>query len=159
MGAVRGGRLPRARYTGSTFWICEECFRRLDEQTGIYEPVALLPLELLTQKKEHCYSSRGVTSVLPRRAECHRTFLDAERYIWVGLGLFCFVFAFFHSSVGVINAWVSTRRAWHLDAASRSASRRLAAGVSGLLYYFHIYFLRSPVFPLRLDLIVCIMFI
>ena len=51
---------------------------------------------------------------------------------------------------------ISTRRAWHLDAASSSGSRRLAAGVSGLLYYFHIYFLRSPVVPLRLALIVCI---
>ena len=105
------------------------------------------------------FFSRCNPRFLPRRAECHRTFLDAERYLWVGLGLFCFVFAFFHSSVGVINAWVSTRRAWHLDAASRSASRRLAAGVSGLLYYFHIYFLRSPVVPLRLALIVCILFI
>ena len=54
---------------------------------------------------------------------------------------------------------ISTRRAWHLDAASSSGSRRLAAGVSGLLYYFHIYFLRSPVVPLRLALIVCILFI
>ena len=43
---------------------------------------------------------------------------------------------------------ISTRRAWHLDAASSSGSRRLAAGVSGLLYYFHIYFLRLLVFRL-----------
>ena len=61
-----------------------------------------------------------------------------------------------------------SRRVWHLDAASRlidlaspcgisrSGSRRLAAGVSGLLYYVHIYFIRSPVFPLFWALIVCI---
>ena len=41
-----------------------------------------------------------------------------------------------------------SRRAWDLDAASSSGSRRLAAGVSGLLYYFHIYFLRLLVFRL-----------
>ena len=60
------------------------------------------------------------------------------------------------------------RRVWHLDAASRlidlaspcgisrSGSRRLAAGVSGLPHYFHIYFIRSPVVPLFLAFIVCI---
>ena len=39
---------------------------------------------------------------------------------------------------------------------SRSGSGRLAAGVSVLLYYVHIYFIRSPVFPLFLAFIVCI---
>ena len=90
MGAVRGGRLPRARYTGSTFWICEECFRRLDEQTEIYEPVALLPLELLTQKKEHCYSSRGVTldSCPDGRSATERFWMRKGTFGW---GSVCFV--------------------------------------------------------------------
>ena len=56
----------------------------------------------------------------------------------------------------VVPAVGGSRRVWHLDAASRliglasrcgisrSGSRRLAAGVSGLPHYFHIYFIRSP---------------
>ena len=52
---------------------------------------------------------------------------------------------------------ISTRRAWHLDAASQGVGIVASPRVSRvLLYYFHIYFIRSLVFPLFGALIVCI---
>ena len=53
---------------------------------------------------------------------------------------------------------ISTRRAWHLDAASQGVGIVASPRVSRvLLYYFHIYFIRSLVFPLFGALIVCIL--
>ena len=61
--------------------------------------------------------------------------------------------------MGLVEFGISMRHldssTWHLHAASQGVGR-LAAGVSGLRYYVHIYFIRSPVFPLFLAFIVCI---
>ena len=53
--------------------------------------------------------------------------------------------------MGLVEFGISMRHldssTWHLHAASQGVGR-LAAGVSGLIYYFHVYFLRSLFFSL-----------